>query len=89
MAACQAPDTNQQRDFISDNATLIDQGLGMNILRQVHATYSDTPGVIGYVTGRKEPYIYLGLLEDEMVDRIYRMVHAQKARLSGKRSEPQ
>lgn len=70
-----------QRDFIANHANIIDQALGMAILRQVHASCGDTPGVIGHISGRKEPYINLAALDNEMVERIYRMVLAQKGRV--------
>jgi len=86
----EAPDSltaDQKRNFIGDNQPVIDKGLGMSILRLVHASCADAPGVILLPPGREEPVINLGEIEDGMIDRIYSMVLAQKKRLSGERYE--
>ena len=79
---------NQKRDFVGDNQRAIDKGLGMSILRLVHASYADATNVIIDRFGDGEQlFVNLGEIEDGMIDRIFSMVHTQKQRLSGERSE--
>lgn len=71
---------DQKRAYIVSRRRIVDTELGMNILRLVSASYSDTPGVI-LELGRVEPSIDLSKLGEEMVGRIWSMVKSKEDRL--------